>query len=980
YRGDGGAENLDSSMESFATHDELNTVTLTTLITQLEPWEYPLNALEQLALSARARPSRKKDAKPDQRRRLMWELTTDEYGFIDLKAREQTANKRGGWSKGRAISLKRLRSDAPIMDFLIEQDRAAAAAIQEQRYGWGYGRQHNHFHAGEKSLYALVGHLLVVDNNGHALEIARRDPELIISEQPEGICAHIEPHGANHGDYLVVKSDATRVEVTRFSADHKRLFELIPAEGLHLPFEAKARLMKAVSALSRQIRIHSSVTGDHLTANQIVGAHEPWVQLVPAGMGLSITLRVEPVPESGVYVDPGKGGETLLVEHAGETIEAKRDHAAEIAAVDKLVDACQSLRRAYDERNFYQYADPADCLELLEELHAAKARCLWPQGERYRVVARADTSQLNLTIKPAAQWFTASGSLRVNEDKVLGLTELLALLEANPQSRFLEIDDGQFIALSVAFRRQLDELLGLSTPGKGKSVRFHRLAAPALEELVEQSNCDIGTAWRSLRTRLTEAHSFKPDLPSTLRAELRPYQLDGFHWLAQVSHWGVGACLADDMGLGKTVEALALLLHRASGGPALVVAPTSVVTNWVEEAQRFAPTLNVVTYTGTARTRVRLLSELAPLSVVVITYGLLQIDLERLADIEWHSVVLDEAQNIKNAATKRAQAARRLNAQFRLATTGTPIQNNLMDLHSLFSFLNPGLLGSAAQFRTRFQLPIERDGDAEVRSRLRRLISPFMLRRTKTEVLDDLPSRTEITLHVELSQPEATLYEALRRRAVQELEAGEKKSPAGSRHLQVLAHLTKLRLACCHPKLVHDSAEFGSAKLAVFAETLTELLENRHKVLVFSQFVMHLKIIEAHLEESGIHYHYLDGRTSVKTRAKRIAEFQNGEGDVFLISLKAGGTGLNLTAADYVIHMDPWWNPAVEDQASDRAHRIGQTRPVTIYRLVTTGTVEEQIVNLHHKKRDLADRLLEGADAPARLNASELLELIREPL
>ena len=499
-------------------------------------------------------------------------------------------------------------------------------------------------------------------------QFMRRDPELIISEQPEGICAHIEPHGANHGDYLVVKSDAARVEVTRFSADHKRLFELIPAEGLHLPFEAKTRLMEAVSALSRQIRIHSSVAGDHLTATQIVGAHEPWVQLVPAGMGLSITLRVEPVPESGVYVDPGKGGETLLVEHAGETIEAIRDHAAETAAVDELVDTCQSLRRAYDGRNFYQYADPADCLELLEELHAAKAKCLWPQGERYRVVARVDTSQLNLTIKPAAQWFAASGSLRVNEDKVLGLAELLSLLEANPQSRFLEIDDGQFIALSVAFRRQLDELLGLSTPVKGKSVRFHRLAAPALEELVEQSNCDIDDAWRSLRTRLAEAHSFKPDLPSTLRAELRPYQHDGFRWLAQVSHWGVGACLADDMGLGKTVEALALLLHRASGGPALVVAPTSVVTNWVEEAQRFAPTLNVVTYTGTAQTRARLLSELAPLSVVVITYGLLQNDLERLADIEWHSVVLDEAQNIKNAATKRAQAARRLNAQFRLAT------------------------------------------------------------------------------------------------------------------------------------------------------------------------------------------------------------------------------------------------------------------------------------------------------------------------
>ena len=249
--GNGGGENLDLSRESIATHDELGTVTLTTLITPLEPWEYPLNALEQLALAARARPSRKNEATPAHQRRLLWELTTDEYGFVDLKAREQTANKSGGWSKGRAVSLKRLRSDAPAMNFLIEQDRAAASAIQEQRYGWGYGRQHSQFHAGEKSLYALVGHPLVVDETTDPLEIIRRDPELIIGERPEGLVAHIEPHGENHGDYRVLKSGVGRVEVTRFSAAHKRLFELIPEEGLHLPLAAKARLMEAVSAKPR---------------------------------------------------------------------------------------------------------------------------------------------------------------------------------------------------------------------------------------------------------------------------------------------------------------------------------------------------------------------------------------------------------------------------------------------------------------------------------------------------------------------------------------------------------------------------------------------------------------------------------------------------------------------------------------------------------------------------------------------------------
>ena len=486
-----------------------------------------------------------------------------------------------------------------------------------------------------------------------------------------------------------------------------------------------------------------------------------------------------------------------------------------------------------------------------------------------------------------------------------------------------------------------------------------------------------------LRHDLEALRSFEPDVPSTLQAELRPYQVDGYRWLARLSRFGAGACLADDMGLGKTVQTLAVLLDRAADGPALVVAPTSVVANWVDEARRFAPTLNVKVYTGSAATRAPLLDDPAPFDLYITTYGLLQNDIERLAETPWHSAVLDEAQAIKNSATKRARAARRLPAGFRVVTTGTPIQNNLMDLHSLFSFLNPGLLGSQEKFRLNFAEPVERDGDDSARARLRRIIAPFMLRRLKTEVLDDLPERTEITLHVTLSPQEAALYEVLRQRAVEQLEAaGEETGSGEGERFALFAHLTRLRLACCNPRLVLDSPVSApkSSKLESFAATLDELLENRHKVLVFSQFVMHLKLVEEYLKKQRISYQYLDGSTPAKVRNERIAAFQSGQGDVFLISLKAGGTGLNLTAADYVIHMDPWWNPAVEDQASDRAHRIGQTRPVTIYRLVTEGTIEEQIVDLHHHKRDLAERLLEGTDAAGRLNTVELLELLRQPL
>ena len=510
------------------------------------------------------------------------------------------------------------------------------------------------------------------------------------------------------------------------------------------------------------------------------------------------------------------------------------------------------------------------------------------------------------------------------------------------------------------------------------------MAALALRDFAEGTALDADAGWRAQRERLSDAAAFEPELPSTLKAELRPYQRDGFRWLARLARWGAGACLADDMGLGKTVQTLALLLDRAPGGPALVVAPTSVVANWLDEARRFAPTLNAVACTGSAASRARLIERAGPFDVVVTTYGLLQNDAGALSAIDWHSAVLDEAQAIKNPATKRARAARDLKAGFRLVTTGTPIQNNLMDLYSLFAFANPGMLGSTEHYRRHFASPIERDADPAARARLRRLIAPFVLRRLKTEVLDDLPPRTEITLHVELSPAEAALYEALRQRAVEDLAAMMalgSGAGAGDGRLEILAHLTRLRLACCNPRLVQDGgAAPASSKLATFAETLDELLANRHKVLVFSQFVMHLKLIEEHLAGAGIAYQYLDGSTPARARAERIAAFQAGRGEVFLISLKAGGTGLNLTAADYVIHMDPWWNPAAEDQASDRAHRIGQTRPVTIYRLVAKGTIEEQIVALHHHKRDLAERLLEGADAPARLDAAELLNLLRQPL
>jgi SNF2 family DNA or RNA helicase len=355
---------------------------------------------------------------------------------------------------------------------------------------------------------------------------------------------------------------------------------------------------------------------------------------------------------------------------------------------------------------------------------------------------------------------------------------------------------------------------------------------------------------------------------------------------------------------------------------------------------------------------------------------LLQSEQRLLCGIQWRTIILDEAQAIKNMDTKRSAAAMKLGGDFRVVTTGTPIENNLGELWNLFRFINPHYLGSLESFNSKFAVPIERDGDKRARKRLKRIISPFVLRRTKGQVLTELPPKTEITLRVDMKEEERAVYEAIRRNAIDELSSSDAQE---LQRIIIFAQLVKMRRACCNSSLVlpDGQAPRPSAKLEAFSDVMEELRAGGHKALVFSQFVDYLSILRARLDEMGVVYQYLDGSTPYSDRTRRVKAFQSGEGDCFLISLKAGGTGLNLTAADYVVHMDPWWNPAVEEQATDRTHRIGQSRPVTVYRIVAKDTIEEKIVDLHSWKRNLAESLLDDSETPSRLSAEEMLDLIR---
>jgi SNF2 family DNA or RNA helicase len=460
---------------------------------------------------------------------------------------------------------------------------------------------------------------------------------------------------------------------------------------------------------------------------------------------------------------------------------------------------------------------------------------------------------------------------------------------------------------------------------------------------------------------LLEARFEEVAPPEDLRAELRPYQRRGLAWLLFMRKLGLGACLADDMGLGKTVQTIAVLLASGREGPSLVVCPMSVIANWEQEIARFGPRLKTLTYHGAAREE-----RFSDADVVLTSYGTLLRDQEKLARVRWDTVVMDEAQNIKNAEAKQARAARSLPARFRVALTGTPVENRLADLWSIYEFLNPGYLGPAQTFRKTWALPIERYQDESCAQRLRRLVEPFLLRRVKTDpkVIRDLPDKIETKVFCTLTPEQATLYQAV----VDEMMEKIEKTEGIERKGQVLAALSKLKQVCNHPaQFLRDGSRFEgrSGKLTRLEELLEELLSEGDRALLFTQFTGFAELLLPHLRgRFGRDVLYLHGGTTAKARREMVARFQTKEGPpLFLLSLKAGGTGLNLTAASHVFHVDRWWNPAVENQATDRAFRIGQTRKVQVHKFVCRGTLEERIDELIESKKALSGKIVGTGEA-----------------
>lgn len=947
--------------------------TVVELIRPQQPWELALNALANL----QKEPETSK--KPSSLLRLAWFITFFPSKCL-LQPREQKANAKGEWGRGRPIALKRLKNDLDEFDYVTPQDIRVCGYIESYNDGsYYYGKTEYTFN--EKAILALVGHPLVFweDSLNTRVEIVKGEPELLVKKgKQDRLTLEFFPTVSHSNNILNVKETPTRIKVIEITEAHRRIAEILGKENrLQVPAMAQKQVLEAIRAVSGIVTVHSDIGGEISGAEEVPTQSVPIIHLLPANIGLKVSILSRPFAQGGPYYRPGSGGEIVVAEIDGKRLQTQRNLLAEKQLAKAAIAGCSTLTRIEEQDGEWWIEDEEDCLELLLELQTLSDTVVieWPEGEKLRVTHHGDLKNFQLNIQSQQDWFAATGELKLDNNLVLDMQNLLELLDKTP-GRFIPLGDGQFLALTQAFRKRLDDFRAFSEK-HDQGVRFHPLATIGLSDFIDEvGKVKADKHWKTHIQRLKEIQNLQPELPNTFQAELRDYQMEGFTWLARLAHWGVGACLADQMGLGKTVQALAVILTRAEVGATLIVAPTSVCLNWVTEAQRFAPTLNIIQFGGSGRQK--LLDGLQPLDLVICSYGLLQQEevATMLSQVEWRTIVLDEAQAIKNMTSKRSQAAMNLKGGFKLITTGTPIENHLGELWNLFRFINPGLLGSFESFNQRFAVKIEKFQDKQARNKLKKLIQPFLLRRTKNQVLEELPEKTEILLHVELSREEMAFYEALRRDAISKLTDSE--ASAGQKYLQVLAEIMRLRRACCNPSLVMPNTELSSSKLQLFAEVLGDLLENRHKALVFSQFVDHLHIIRDYLDKLGISYQYLDGSTPAPERKKRVDAFQAGSSDVFLISLKAGGVGLNLTAADYVIHMDPWWNPAVEDQASDRAHRIGQQRPVTIYRLVAKDTIEDKIVELHHHKRDLANSLLEGADMSGKISTDALLQLLME--
>ena len=942
-------------MSIFAFDSSLRLLSILDRIVKAEPTLQ--SSLAELAPQTESEPSR-----------IAWNVEVSTSG-MRIEPILQTAKKRGGFNKGKRTRLSSL----------FQADLLLSPADQRVR-SLVHGNS-DHYSANitlspGEALYQLIGEANV-QLNGQPATVATGNGIVNLVKRPEGYRFFLDSNGTKYtaavvGEFLVSACDElNRITVFRASESQLEMVrDLLRLEPIAEKYESELidRAKKLQKVLS--VRLPESVGGECfpelVTPSMILRSRKDGA--------LDYGIRVR--DSLGSLHKPSEGIMVRASQVSDKPTQLIRQAAVEAALANDLTERLGLEDKAY-EGTLHDFSKAFNLIEVLQR--TSEIEVLWDKTSEkpIKVLGTVSASNVRVGVSQKRDWFNLTGECKFGEETLDIATLMQSLRDAsaaNMQGDYVRLGDAGWARISEKLRKSLRQLDDSVNQERG-SLRFDKTSAIALRSVQEHFQFDASRAWNECLQRLEKSEKLEPVLPAGLKATLRDYQLEGFKWLRRLAEWGVGGILADDMGLGKTIQTLAVILDRAKDGPALVIAPTSVGFNWMREVEKFAPELSASLYRETDRAD--FLESIGPNQIVVCSYGLALRDADKLAKVNWGTLVLDEAQAIKNSRSKTSMAIATIPSKWTVALTGTPVENHLGELWSLFHVVSPGVLGGWDQFRNRFAGPIEKQNDNDRKSALRARLTPFILRRTKGEVLKDLPARTEMNLIVELSPAERAIYEKVRMSAIGEADSIAKLNDIQDQRFRILALLTRLRQIACHPRMVHDTWAEGSAKLTQLSETLLQLREEGHRVLVFSQFVKHLSLIREMMDQQAITYQYLDGSTPAAARQVEVDKFQNGDATAFLISLKAGGTGLNLTAADYVIHMDPWWNPAVEDQATDRAHRIGQDKPVMVYRIIAQDTIEQEILKLHETKRDLVAGILDGTHSAAKLSTKDLIELLR---
>lgn len=933
-----------------------------------EDWEIILNTL-MTKFGSNKNVAGKASVKKDEISRVSYLVNPRFYNVIPRL--QKSKNDGQTWSNGRNIALTTFMKPMPEK---TTQDMVVSKMVDSHSYGW-YGNL-SYDLSGEKVIEALIGHPYVFMEDNPDLKIDIESEKLQIEVRDTGsgfkVVHNAVKKGGKYQTLSIIQQSPQLYKVLRLKDDEKEILELLDRIYI-FPKGAKEQLTRLLEALGSKVSVVSALLKDSETVVSKKGDSKITMQLIPYGDEFTARCYVKPVEGCPPYCKPGKGLEFIATTIKGKAVQVERNRKKEQANMKAVEDLMQPFAEFREEEGWT--IPIVECLELLDLMRQHPDTCSleWPEGVRLKVQhPMLHASNLKLTVNGMNHWFSVDGDIQIDEKLSMKVSELLKRVR-EAKGNFIEIGDNEYVALNQQLKKYLASLDHVMQAEK-KQLKVSQYNCSFLKDLESLgAELNVDSSYTDLVKNLNEADEMKFPVPKMLQADLRDYQNDGYRWLSRLAHWGAGACLADDMGLGKTIQTIALLLSHAKNGASLVIMPTSVLMNWRDEIMKFAPSLNTIILRS-ATDREEAVKNAGPQDIVLSTYGLLPSEEELLKNKTWNIIVLDEAHTIKNKETKTSKVAMQLEGKFRLLLTGTPLQNHLSEIWNLFQFATPGLLTNYTQFTQEFITPIERDQDKERQRLLKKILSPFILRRTKNEVLNELPEKTEITLKVELTDAERALYERFRDEAILNLEDGS------ITPIQALAELTRLRQTACNAALVlpkKEAESIPSSKMETFLKLVEELQQNHHRALVFSQFTSHLALVQAELKKRDIAYQYLDGSTTPTDRLKRVDEFQKGDMPLFLISLKAGGTGLNLTAADYVIHLDPWWNPAIEDQASDRAYRIGQDKPVTVYRLIAENTIEEKILALHQTKKSLADALLEGSDMNHTLSKDEILSLLK---